>query len=262
MNMMQMVGIMTFCFFVALTAICLYHKFINVRIGNLIFIVADIVFFFAWNYAAYQLGWLRDGFMTLENISPFIMTLIPFTVFLNERVKKYCNCAIAFLWIGMFLALGISPQHSYIFNFNHEANLIYSAEAACHLIASLYGIYLIISGQVICDFKHWLKSVICMFSVITFGVVLNYFFHLDNFGMDPYGDYSIYMLDIFGSFGATLIAYYLGVLVVLTLGMQIGYVVNKMVSKIHLETSDKAKNEENLPSLEEADEKKEFSATE
>ena len=94
------------------------------------------------------------GYMTLENISPFIMTLIPLTVFMNERVRSYCNSAIAFLWIGMFIALGISPEFSYIFNFNTEASFIHATEASCHLIASLYGIYLIISGQVKCDFKH------------------------------------------------------------------------------------------------------------
>jgi hypothetical protein len=178
--------------------------------------------------------------MTLENISPFIMTLIPLTLFMNDKVKEYCNSTIAFLWLGMFLALGISPEFSYKFDYNHNATLIYATEAACHLIASLYGIYLIVSGQIICDFKHWLKSVICMFSVIGFGLILNYAFHRQNFGMDPYGNYKIYMLDIFGSFGATLAAYLFGVLIVLTLGMQIGYLFNKSVSKIHIDVLEKA----------------------
>ena len=245
MNMMQMVGIMMLCYFVALTVICLYHNNINKKIGNLIFIIVDLVFFFAWNYAAYQRGWLNDGFMTFENISPFIMTLIPLTVFMNDKVKSFCNSAIAFLWLGMFLALSISPEHSYIFSFNHEASLIYASEAACHLVASIYGIYLIISGQVSCDFKSLIRSVVCMYSVIGFGIFLNYFFHTRNFGMDPYGNYSIYMLDIFGSFGATLAAYLLGVLVVLILGMQAGFFLNKMVSKIQLDAEKSKKSDEN-----------------
>ena len=37
--------------------------------------------------------------------------------------------------------------------------------------------------------------------------------------MDPYGNYRIYMLQLFGSFGATLAAYLLGVFVVLASGM-------------------------------------------
>ena len=60
--------------------------------------------------------------------------------------------------------------------------------------------------------------------------------------MDPYGEYAIYFLDIFGSFTTTLIAYYLGVLLVLTLGMQLCAFLDKMTKK-----HDKA---ELLPSLE------------
>ena len=230
MNMMQMVGIMVACYFVTLTLLCVYRKIINVKVGNAVFIIVDLVFFLGWNYAAYQRGWLSDGFMTLENISPFIMTLIPLTVFMSEKVRSYCNSAIAFLWIGMFIALIFSPQHAYIFSYHIDASLIYSTEAACHLLASLYGFYLIMTEQVKCDFKHWLKSIVCMFSVIGFGVILNYIFHLRNFGMDPYGQASIYMIDILGSFEATLLAYLLGVAVVLTLGLQVGYLFNKLVS--------------------------------
>ena len=235
---------MVLCYFVTLAILCLCHNQISKKIGNAVFIAVDIVFFFGWNYAAYLKGWLSDGFMTLENISPFIMTLIPLTLFMNEKVKSYCNAAIAFLWAGMFLALSISPEFSYIFDFNHDATFIYATEASCHLIASLYGIYLIISGQVVCNFKNWLKSVICMFSVIGFGVFLNYVFHIRNFGMDPYGNYTIYMIDIFGSFGATLAAYLFGVLLVLTLGMQCGYFLNKSVEKIGAEALKKSIAEE------------------
>lgn len=254
MNMMQMVGIMVLCYFLTLTLLAVYRNIINVKIGNIVFIIVDLIFFFFWNYAAFQRGWLSDGFMTLENISPFIMTLIPLTLFMSERVRSYCNSAIAFLWVGMFLALLISPQHAYIFSYHIEASPIYASEAACHLIASLYGAYLIITKQVPCNAKYWRKSIICMFSVIGFGVLLNYVFHLRNFGMDPYGDYTIYMLDIFGSFEATLIGYLLGVLVVLSLGMQIGMLFFRLVESSHEKTLPKAEpaseeeRKENIPS--------------
>lgn len=239
MNMMQMVAIMVACYFITLTLLCIYRNIINIKVANTIFIIVDLVFFLSWNYAAYLRGWLEDGFMTLENISPFIMTLIPFTCLLSERIRKYCDSAIAFLWIGMFLALMISPQHAYIFSYHIEASYIYASEAACHLIASLYGAYLIISGQVKCNFKSWIKSIVCMYSVIGFGVILNYVFHTSNFGMDPYGDYTIYMVDILRSFGATLLAYLLGVMVVLTMGMQAGHILYKLVDSTHI--SPKAK---------------------
>ena len=231
--MMQMVAIMVGCYFITLTLLCVYRDIINVKVANTVFMIVDLIFFLAWNYAAYLRGWLEDGYMTLENISPFIMTLIPFTALLSDRVRKYCDSAIAFLWLGMFLALLISPQHAYIFNYNIEASLIYTSEAACHLLASLYGAYLIISGQVKCDFKTWGKSIVCMYSVIGFGVILNYLFHTGNFGMNPYGGYTIYMVDVLGSFWATLVAYLLGVMFVLTIGMQVGRALNNLVVAAH-----------------------------
>lgn len=233
MNMMQMVTLMVVCYFITLTLLCICRDQIKIKVANTVFIIVDLVFFLGWNYAGYLYGWLEDGFMTFENISPFIMTLIPLTLFMSERVREYCNSAIAFLWIGMFLALMISPQHAYIFSYTIDASFMYSTEAACHLLASLYGAYLIISGQVKCNSNSLKKAVICMFSVIGFGVLMNILFHQSNFGMDPYGGASIYMLDIFSSFEATLLAYLLGVLVVIILGWQLGGILNKLVISAH-----------------------------
>lgn len=244
MNMMQMVGLMVVCYFITLTLLCVYRKVINVKVANIVFVLVDMVFFLSWNYSGYLSGWLEDGFLTFENISPFIMTLIPLTVFMSDRVKAYCNSAIAFLWVGMFIALIFSPQHAYIFSYKVEATFIYASEAACHLLASLYGVFLIITGQVKCDFRHWKRSIICMYSVIGFGVLLNYLFHMSNFGMNPYGGFKIYMIDIFHSFEATLAAYLLGVLLVLTLGMQIGYLFKKLFDSTGWKPSDHSHTKE------------------
>ena len=238
MNMVQMVAIMVACYFATLILLGFYRNIINVKIGNIIFIIVDVVFFFFWNYAAYATGKLEDGYMTFDNISQLTMTLIPLTLFMSKRVKEYCNSAIAFLWVGMFLALLISPQHAYIFNFRIEASMKYSAESACHLLASLYGAYLILTGQVKCTFKNWRRALIFIYSILCFGIGLNLVFHKSHFGMDPYGQASIYMIDIFGSFEATVVAYLLGVLVVITIGMQMGYLFFKLV--------DSTQDEENL----------------
>ena len=219
MHIMHMLGIMSLIFFVALFFMCFFRdKLRAYPFINYLFIGADVVVLFAWNYAAYELGWLTDGFMTLENISPFICTLIPFTLLLNEKVNRFTYPAIAFLGFGMFLAMFISPEHAYLFSYMNEARFIHVAEAACHLVMALYAFYLVLTDKVAIRLKNLVLSVICMFSVVGFGVFLNGFFHTKNFGMDMYGDYSIYFLDLFGSFAATLIAYLFGIFAVLCLG--------------------------------------------
>ena len=229
--MTVVLGIFTLIFFVTVFLMCYYRAKINVKLCNAIFIIADFIAYSCWNYAAYQKGWLEGGWLTLGNISPLMFTIILLTPFMHDRIKDYAYSAIACLNLGMFLAMLISPEHDYIFNFNTEATFLYTGEAVAHMVCSLFGIYLVLSNQVKANFKTWVKAVIFTLSIITFGVILNYVFHLDNFGMDPYGSPSIYMLDIFGSFGATLFAYYFGVVLVLTVGMQSAAALDKLTVK-------------------------------
>ena len=222
MHMLQMTGLVMAIYFFSLGFIVFYRDKINVKIGNLIFVIADVFFFFLLNYSYFVNGGLQT-FMTFDNISPFTFTLIPFIWLLKDKVKDYAFCAIAFLHFGMLCATMVSPEQAYLFNFTAEADMIYTADAFCHMITSLFGIYLVLTKQVKPCFKSWLKSLIFMYSVITFGVLLNVAFHRSYFGMNPYGNYSIYFLDVFHNFGTTLLVYYLGVLVVLTFGMQTSY---------------------------------------
>ena len=228
MHMIEMLAIFSVIYFVTLLMICFYREKINIKVGNAIFIVCDLVCFSFWTYSYYQKGSLNEGFLTLGNISPLMFTLIVLLPFMKKSVREYVESAIAFLSVGMLLAFFISPEHAYLFNFNHEANIMYTGEAACHMICSLFGLYLIITKQVRPDFKNWLKSMALLYSIITMAVGLNYIYHRNYFGMDPYGNYTIYMIDIFGSFAATLAAYYLGIMVVLLLGVQFGRLLYRL----------------------------------
>ncbi|MBE6635873.1 MAG: hypothetical protein E7617_06735 [Ruminococcaceae bacterium] len=232
MHIIEMVGAMTLVYFASLLLLCLYRDRINVRVANIAFIIADFVFFAFWTYSAYLSGWLGDGFLTFGNISPLMFTTIMLLPFMNRATRSFAEAAIAYLSLGMFLAMLISPEHAYLFNYLAEANLNYTAETACHMLCSLFGIYLIISGQVQVSYKNLLKSMAYLYSIISFAVVMNFLLHRDYFGMDPYGDYRIYMIDIFGSFEATLVAYYFGIFLVLAFGMHMCSGINKMVNKI------------------------------
>lgn len=233
MHMMQMVGITTSLFFISLVIMCFFREKLESPLVNNLFIIANLFFFFCWNYAAFERGWLEDGFMTLENISPFICTVIPLTVFMSDKIKSYAYPAIAYLGFGMFCAMMISPEHEYLFNYNQQATFLHVSEAACHMGMALYGFYLVLSGKVIVNINSWIKSTVFMFASIFFGTFLNLCFHTRNFGMDMYGNYSIYFIDIFGSFEITFIAYLLGVFAVLTFGLLTSWFVEYISRKKH-----------------------------
>lgn len=217
-----MLSVLSFVFFVALFLMCFFREKLHNPVVNPLFVLVTAAFFFCWNYAAYERGWLEDGFMTLENISPYICTVILVTPFLNKTIRDYAYCAIAFLGFGMFLAMYVSPGAEFLMNFQQNASFIHISEGTCHLVMALYGFYLILTDRVKINAKNLVKALIFIYASICFGVFLNWCFHLSNFGMDMYGNYSIYFLDIFGSFEATLVAYIFGVGATILLGYLAG----------------------------------------
>ena len=218
MHMIPMLGILSVVFCVGLFLLCFFRKHLQNPIINILFIVADAIFFFSWNYAMFEHNGLKSGFMTLDNISPFICTIILLTPFMSEKIKEYTYAAIALLSFGMFVAFYISPEAEYLINHHQTAKFIHVTEAACHCIMGLYGFYLVLSGKVKLNAKTYRRSLIFIYSVIGYGLFLNFFFHRSFFGMNMYGEHSIYFMDLFGSFEVTLIAYLFGVFFTLTAG--------------------------------------------
>jgi hypothetical protein len=215
---MQMLGILSVVFCVALFLMCYFRERLRSPMINNLFIAANAIFFFSWNYAMFEHNGLKSGFMTLDNISPFICTIILLTPFMRKKFRDYAYAAIAFLALGMFVALFVSPEVEYLVNYHQDAKFIHVSEAACHCIMGLYGFYLVLSGKVKLSAKSYGKSLIFIYAVISYGLFLNFFFHRSYFGMNMYGDYSIYFMDLFGSFEVTLIAYIVGVFFTITVG--------------------------------------------
>ena len=218
MHIIHMLGIFSVVFCGSLFLMCFFRKHLQSPIINTLFIVADGAFLFSWTYAMFLHNGLRSGFMTLDNISPFICTIILLTPFMKEKIRDFTYAAIALLSFGMFVALFVSPEVEYVVNFHQSAKLIHVTEAACHCIMGLYGFYLVLSGRVQVCAKTYRRSLIFTYSVIGYGLFLNYFFHRSFFGMNMYGDHSIYFMDLFGSFEVTLLAYLFGVFFTLTAG--------------------------------------------
>lgn len=228
MSMMGMTAMLIVVYFATITFILLFLEKSNTKIGNFIFISLNVIFFLILNIIYFSnSGRERYTFLTFDNISPFTFTFMPCLYLVKGKIRDYFKCAIAFLSVGMVVAMMVTPQYAFFFNFASEARLDYLFDALCHLNCSLFGIYLVISGQVKLSAKNFVRSVVFMYSVITFVVMLNAIFHTNFFGMCPYGGYSIYMFNLFEEYWATLLAYYLGVFVVLSVGFEFNYGLNR-----------------------------------
>lgn len=224
--MMGMTAVLIMIYCATLFAIVLFVNKPGGKYKNWIFIALDVLFFLGLNIALCDYRSFR--IQTFDNISPFTFTLIALMPFMKGKAEQTVKNAIAFLSVGMIIAMMISPQYAYLFNFIEEAKMDYLFDALCHLNCSLFGVYLVTSGQVKLDGKHFLRAVAFMYSVIATVVLMNVVFRTNFFGMCPYGGYSIYMFNLFEDYWATLFAYCLGVFVVLTIGFEFHFLLQKL----------------------------------
>jgi len=218
MHIVYMLFIVTFIFLLSLLIMCLFRDKIKGNTINAIMVFSCAVFLFAWTYATYENNGLRSGFITFDNISPYICTVISVTPLMNKHVKDFARCCVAFLGLAMFIAMYVNPGASLLMNYHQNAKFIHVAEAACHLAMGVYGFYLVLSDRVRVTVKSYLKALAFMFISIGFVLFLNFIFHRSHFGMNMYGNYSIYFLDIFDTFELTLLVYLLGVFAAITVG--------------------------------------------
>ncbi len=229
MHIMFMVFILVQVYFTSLIVLYLFRDKLNKNIVNLTFIILIFGSFAAQNIYYFRNGGLRN-FMTLDNISPLTFTLMPLTIVMRKEIRDCFLSMVAFFSVGMFMAMLVNPNYAYLFSFRQNATLAYAYDSLAHLFCSLFGLYLIISGQINVSIKNLGKAMAFIYSIVTYGVILNFIFHKSYFGMDPYGKSSIYMFDFFSNFYVTLVAYYLGIAAVLILGFQLGYLMEKLSS--------------------------------
>ena len=224
---MGMTGVLIAIYFITITVIMAFLKEKSEKDISWIFLTVNFITFVGLNIFYFQ----KDGelsFLTFDNISPFTFTFMIFIGLFKDKLAYAFKCAIAFLSVGMIIAMMITPQYAYIYSFVEEARIDYLLDALGHLNCSLFGIYLVASGKVKLTMKNFSTAAVFMYTVITGVVITNALFHKNFFGMCPYGGYSIYMFNLFEEYWATLLAYYLGVLGVLYLGFGFNYALNRL----------------------------------
>ena len=220
-----------FFLFGSLCLMCIFRDKLDSPFINRLFTILTLAFYFSWTYAGSLLGWTKSGFLTMQNISPFVCTIVVILPLMRKPLRDFAYASIAYLSVGMSLALFLSPLANYLFEMKKEATFVYASEAACHLIMALYGFYLFLRGRVKVDLLDFKRAALFIYSAVGVGVVCNYFFKMSNFGMNMHGNYAIYSLKLFDNFGATLAAYLLGIFGVLCMGYIAGHFLTKLGNK-------------------------------
>ena len=160
--------------------------------------------------------WNFKNALPTANVSPFMFTTTLVMWIFPKSVRKYLLTLVSLLSFGMLVA-GLGGCLDYVMR-DYAFHWHIAFDCAAHVLISLWGVYLIKSGQV----ELTPKRVICGGSIIV-GVaiimlILNTIFKTSFFGLSVYGDHNIYNIRIFESGVVSILVYFIGLCFVLCLG--------------------------------------------
>lgn len=170
-------------------------------------IVYRSVGFFDWNF---------QNTLPTANVSPFMFSLIPLLLILPQKAKKSVYLLISLLSVGMFCStvLGCVQNAMIGYHFHPHFLLDYIA----HFALSLFGVYLVRSGQVQLTLKKSAASSAIILGGATLMLTLNLIFDTAFFGLSLRGRHSIYNMVLTSQSYLSVLIYYGGLLGVLAIG--------------------------------------------
>ena len=187
---------------------------------NILFAIAIFTsYFYVVRYMYYDVGpddWNFRNTMPTANVSPFMFCLTPFILVMPKTIRKYLMTLVVLLSLGMVVAglggaLGFMARH---YKFHWHITM----DCLAHVLISLWGVYLLKSGQVELTPKKAIRAGAIIVSVALIMLVLNLIYHKAFFGLSLYGEHNIYNIRLFENGVVSAIAYFCGLCFVLCAG--------------------------------------------
>lgn len=224
-NYMNFEYIIALAFLCAFYAGCVYlmkyarhFQLTNVLFRFLVFIpyvclcviVYKDVGFYDWNF---------QNTLPVANVSPFMFSLMPISLFLPKKIKSHFYLLISLLTVGMFFSsvVGCIYNASINYKFHFHFMLDYMA----HIFLSLFGVYLIRTKQAKLTVKNCLISGSILLGSATVMLILNLIFDTSFFGLSLRGKHNIYNNVLTDNSYVSALLYYVGVVAVLAMGFAV-----------------------------------------
>jgi hypothetical protein len=169
--------------------------------------------------------WNFKNTLPVANVSPFMFTLVMLMHLLPQKIKKHFYLLISLLSVGMILSSVFSCLYNGVINYKFHWHFL--CDYLAHVLLSLYGVYLIKSGQVELNKKNALVSGAIIVGVAIFMLVLNVIFDTAFFGLSLNGKHSIYNVVLVESSYLSAFLYFLGLCGVLAMG----YIYSRLIAR-------------------------------
>ena len=160
--------------------------------------------------------WNFTNTLPTANVSPFMYLTAGVVLFLPKKVRNVFLTLISLLAFGLFVAGLLNCVGNIARNYAFHATI--AVDSVIHAVLSLFGVYLVKSGQVEWNKKNAAKSGLIIMGVAFLMLVLNLFFHTAFFGLSLEGKHNIYNVVLCESGAVNAILYFSGLLAVLIAG--------------------------------------------
>ena len=192
-----------------------FRRFFDVDFPFIIFILYIIELLLLVLDVGFE-NWSFFNALPLGNVGPFMFFTLPFLFLLPKKARRYYHTLVALLSPAMLIAgllcgiLLAAAGRPFFSN--------YLLDMICHVLFALYGIYLVRSEQVDFDIPRNLISGGVILVVALLMLVLNAILHTSFFGLNVYGEHTIYNILFLKSGALSTILYFIGLTVMLTIG--------------------------------------------
>ena len=201
----------------------------NTKLTNTVFALVVFIAYVGLGLTIYlDVGfndWNFQNTLPFANVSPFMFFSIPLALLLPKKINAYFLLLISLLSVGMFLSSVFECVYNAVINYKFHIHFTYNFFS--HFALSLFGVYIIRSGQVTLNIKNALKSSIIIFTVATTMLIVNLIFNTAFFGLSLNGKHNIYNIVLVENSYLSALIYYTG----LTLVVVLGYLYSKVFSR-------------------------------
>ena len=212
-------------------AICLMRFIKNRSAANFAFCALVFLPYIALVIIVYRSvgahDWNFTNTLPVANVSPFMFAITPLALILRGSAREYFCRLISLLSLGMLCSVAISC--AYFASIDYKFHFHFVLDYVAHANLSLFGVFLVKSGQVDLKPKKCAISSSIIFASAAVMLVLNLVFDTAFFGLSLRGKHNIYNTVLTESSYLSALLYFSGLALVLCAG----YAFLKLITAIN-----------------------------
>ena len=200
-----------------------HSKIVNQVFVILIFLCYLYTVIYMYNDVGIS-DWNFLNTLPTANVSPFMFCLVIVFWILPKKVRPSLFMLVSLLSLGMLVA-GLGGCFVYIAR-DYKFHWTIALDCTAHVLISLWGIYLIKSGQMELNVKKASQNGIIIVCVALGMLIHNLAFDTAFFGLSLNGKHSIYNIVITNNSIVSAFVYFVGLFLVLKLGYAYQKILN------------------------------------